>query len=412
MDVSQERIMRRIERLAGFTATPGKGSTRTTYTPEFRQALDFLSRECRALGLDPVVDGIGNLRCRLPGRDNAAPGVMTGSHIDTVIHGGDYDGVVGSVAALEVLAVLQENRFVPAVPVEIVIFAEEEGVTFDLSLAGSKALVGRMTLADMKVRTSNTDGRSLYQTARDFGLDPDGLPQSVLRPAEVSAMIELHIEQSIALEHDLLQIGVIEKIAGSFNYVVEVFGTANHAGATPMRLRRDALVGAALMIQEIEALARAEGRDEAVATVGRLAVAPNAANVIPNHVSFTFDLRDTDPDRMAERLAETLAALDRIAQVRRLDVTARRTGTNAPIALSGILADLVEDCAKARGYSYKRMHSGALHDTAVLAELAPSCMIFVPSRDGRSHAPEEFTDPEEIRRGVQLVVDTIVKLTG
>lgn len=411
MDASLERIMRRIERIAEFTATPGQGSTRTTYTPEFEKALSFIVAECEAMGLKPEVDGFGNLRCRLAGREADAPCVMTGSHVDTVINGGAYDGVLGVVAGLEVLSVLVDHGVTPDVPVELVVFAEEEGVTFDLPLAGSKAMTGRFAVDAMKTRRANTDGRSYYETLVDYGLDPETIPASVLKPGEVGAMLELHIEQCIILEHEQLQVGIVERIAGSYNYIVEVEGVANHAGATPMALRQDALVGAARMIKEIQAEASAEGRDAAVATVGRISCRPNASNVIPSGVEFSVDVRDTDADRLGPRMDEILESIERIAEDRNLRVTARKTGDNAPIALSRSIADILEDCARERGFSYKRMHSGALHDAAVMAEVAETCMVFVPSRDGRSHAPEEFTEPADIECGVQLIVDAVTKLT-
>lgn len=409
MQVNIDRIRRHIEQLAQFTATPGAGSTRPSYTPEYRQACDYLVEQARALALDVRVDAVGNIRVRLAGSDPQAPVVMSGSHLDTVINGGDFDGILGVVGALEVIQTLIENDVRPTHPIEAVNFVEEEGTNFRCPLAGSKALTGVFDAEGLK-QLHNDRGMSMFDAAREFGLQPQRLAEDQLQPGEVKAMIELHIEQGAVLESERLAVGVVDRIAGSKNYRVRLQGRANHAGTTPMPLRHDALAAAAEMIQAIETVAAGEVQPTTVATVGRIACLPNASNVIPARVEFSIDLRDIDQDAI-DRAAELIfARLSAIAERRRIGWESELTGESSPQPFSPAIVELLDRCAARAGLRYKRMHSGALHDAVMLTRLTDVGMIFVPSIDGRSHTPREKTDYADIEVGANLLLQAIHEL--
>jgi len=232
MQVSIDRIRKDIETICSFNATPGKGYTRFSYSAEDLKAREYLLSQFRDLGMECRTDPAGNLRARLEGSSPHAPAVMSGSHIDTVLHGGMFDGLVGTVGALEVARVLREEGVRPVHPFEVVVFAEEEGSNFGTTTAGSKAMVGRYGVEDLK-KLKNPEGTSMYEAAKSIGLDPDKLPESILKPGDLKAMVELHIEQSVVLDTEELQIGIVEAIAGIRAYSLSLEGVPNHAGATP-----------------------------------------------------------------------------------------------------------------------------------------------------------------------------------
>ena len=243
------------------------------------------------MGLQVKVDGVGNIRARWQGKDPEKPSIMIGSHLDTVLHGGKFDGVLGVVAALGVVRVLNEQQVRLEVPVEIIVFAEEEGSNFGSVCAGSKALTGRYSIQDLK-RIKNPEGLSMYQAAEKFGLKPERLSRELLRPDEVQAMLELHIEQGGVLDSLKIPIGIVEAIAGSKWLRVEIEGIPNHAGATPMGMRKDPMTAAAQIIAEIDKIVREKAFATTVGTVGKFDCQPNIPNCIPEKVIFIVDLRD------------------------------------------------------------------------------------------------------------------------
>jgi len=310
-----ERIRSHLDNLSKFTATPGAGCTRLSYTPEFRAACDYVADKARALGMTTRRDAVGNLRARLAGREENAACVMVGSHLDTVINGGNFDGILGVVCGLETVQSLIEAGRRPKRPIEVVVFAEEEGTTFRCPLAGSKAITGKFTVEDLKA-LKDEQGRSWYEALIAFGLQPDDLPRDRIHPANIHAMLELHIEQGAVLESENLPVGIVEHIAGSENHRIRLTGRANHAGTTPMHLRRDALAAAAEMILAVEGIAADTSRPRTVATVGRIHCLPNAPNVIPGRVEFSIDLRDVDDSRITEAASLVRDAIGGISSAR------------------------------------------------------------------------------------------------
>ncbi|MFP4482291.1 MAG: Zn-dependent hydrolase [Thermovirgaceae bacterium] len=407
--VNIERIRRDIESICEFNATPGCGYTRFTYSKEDALAREYLLEECSKLGLAVNVDGVGNIRARREGEDSHAPAVMTGSHIDTVFHGGKFDGLAGTIGALEAIRTIVEKDVRLKHPVELVVFSEEEGSNFSLPLAGSKAMVGRHGVDDLK-KFRDPDGVSMYEAAKSAGYEPDGLPQQVLRPEEVKAMLELHVEQSVVLDSQGLSVGIVEAIAGLRLYETEISGVANHAGATPMGLRKDPMAAAANVIAGVEDLARQTHSGTTVGTVGRIFCEPNVPNVIPGKVRFTLDARDVDEPSLEKFVEAVVKTLKEESYRHGVVSEMSFLGGSKAIFLPEEITGLIESIAKKRGIPFRRMNSGAGHDSCLLATVTRVGMIFVPSIGGRSHVPEEDTRYEDLETGCNLLLETLMEL--
>lgn len=351
----------------------------------------------------------GNVRGRLAGSEKGKPAVMAGSHIDTVWEGGRFDGLVGVVAALEAARVIQEQKWSHRHPIDVVIFAEEEGSRFGLVLAGSRAWVGKIgpeNLSQMKDR----DGISYLAALKKAGIIIED--DSILQAEQVKAMLELHIEQSVVLERQGLQIGVVEAIAGIKQFLVTLQGVANHAGATPMGYRYDALQGAVRVISAVEEIAKESRSKDTVATVGIIHSFPGQANVIPGNVQFTVDIRDPDLSVLDETVEKTKEIIEKICKARSLTYEITLRSNTPPILLPKNMASLIERMAKKNNIPFAKMVSGAVHDSSTLAELTEVGMIFVPSREGRSHCPEESTDLRDIKAGADMLLAALVELAA
>lgn len=410
MQVNAERIMKRIQDLAQFNATPGQGITRFSYSPQDAQARAYLMEQFRELGLTVRVDPMGNIRARYDGTDPALAPLWIGSHIDSVRHGGPYDGIVGVVGALETVSVFREAGHRPRRSVEVVIFPEEEGSNFGTTMVGSKCLVGKLDLHGLEQLRAE-DGRTCVQVAEDFGLHPREVAKCRLQPGEVDAMVELHIEQGIVLDRKGLRLGVVQAIAGMVTVRVTVTGESNHAGATPMDMRRDPLVAAARLIGRVQEIAASECGEATVATVGEILCSPNMPNVIPGQVSFTVDIRDIR-DEGIDRALELLHQAIREITDAGFTVTVETIGRNQPVALTERVVSAVREAAESCGAPYLDMNSGAVHDTSMLALVTDVGMIFIPSVDGKSHNPQEYTAPEDIALGCQVLLETALRLTA
>lgn len=409
LSTSLNRIRERIEALGRFNATPGNGCTRFSYSPEYRKAQDFLASECSDLGLEVTFDAIGNMRARLEGSDPDALPVLTGSHIDTVLFGGNYDGVVGVVGALEALAVIKEQKLILTHPVELIVFVEEEGASFGSTMAGSKAFVGKYLSDDLK-HLLNDDGLSMFDAAKRYGLHPEKMGSHTIAQDQFKAMLELHIEQSVVLESESIPIGIVQAIAGIKQFKVELTGVPNHAGATPMHLRNDPMAGASRIISFVEDAARSRVFQTTVGTVGKIQCLPNTPNVIPGNVIFSVDIRDVRSEGI-ERMEELLRnKIEQVCMEYGLESEVTLLGDSRPIVLPEGLISQIESVAKKRDVPYLRMNSGAVHDSCLLADIMDVGMIFVPSVNGRSHVPEEYTKYEDIKLGCDILLATLVQL--
>ncbi len=407
-DINMARVERDIEKLSEFNATPGDGITRLTYSEEDDRARKYIINEMKNFDLNIEVDGIGNIVGKLEGQDQSLGSVMTGSHLDTVKNGGKYDGVVGVVGGLEVIRTIKENNISTENPLELIIFVEEEGTTFGSTLIGSKVFTGKYNIEDIK-RHKDQDGKSMYERAKEFGLNPDKMIET--KDRNIKAMIELHIEQSIVLEKNNLNIGIVDDIAGMKWFNVNLRGEANHAGATPMNLRKDVLVVASEIIKEIQNIVNKSKSGSIVGTVGKIDCEPNVPNVIPEKVNFTLDLRDVNKQALEETSKRINNNIKEICHENEIDYSIELMGESSPIQLSNKLKKAARKSAEERDYSFKIMNSGAVHDVGILADITEAGLLFVPSVDGKSHNPEEFTSYVDIERGCNLLLDTILQLS-
>jgi allantoate deiminase len=407
LSIAIDRLWQDIETLATFSAG-GEGVNRLTFSAEDRAARAYLRDQMAAAGLEVVEVPPGVMLGRLSPPGCAGPAVMSGSHIDAVPAGGRFDGVVGVVGALEVARVLGEQRAPLRHPYEVVIYPEEEGARFGAVLTGSKAWVGDLS-GEQLAALRDRHGVSYLAAMEDYGLKAADLERHRFRAGRAKALLELHIEQSVVLEERGAQIGIVSTIAGIRGFEVTLRGVANHAGATPMDRRRDALAGAAEIILALERLAPTLG-PHTVCTVGQIACHPGARNVIPGEVRFSVDFRDIA--ELDAKWAEVEPRIRAMAQARQLAMEIRPLAASEPVALAPALQDLLEQICGRRGLSCMRMPSGAVHDAQVMARLVDTGMIFVPSRGGRSHCPEEYTAPAQVAQGVEVLLEAVLALAG
>jgi hydantoinase/carbamoylase family amidase len=402
-------ISDQLDELARINDDPAAGGiTREVFTPSYVLASDFVADLMAQVGLDVRADTFGNLFGRLAGSDPDAPAVLTGSHIDTTLNAGAYDGVLGVLGAIEAIRALRTRDWEPERAVEVVCFAGEEP-RFGSGCLGSRAMTGSLTRAELD-SMRDRDGVSIAAAMRAVGLDPDRLDEARLDGAAVHAFVELHIEQAGVLEAAGVGIGAVTHIAAPHDLIVRIAGTAAHAGAKPMALRRDAFAGAVEAAAELERLARASASGTTVATVGVVHVRPGAINVIPGEVELHVDVRDHDLAGREAVVEAFLAALDAIAARRELQASVAAITVDRPAVCSPLVVDAVRAACAAGGEPYLDVVSGAYHDAMVLAAHVPIGMIFVPSVGGISHSPLEYTAAADIDRGVQVLAATLERL--
>ena len=403
LKIDRDRLMAALDALAEVGAIEGGGCARLALGDEDKAGRDLVVGWMKALGLEIRIDAIGNVIGLRAGRE-AGPPVMTGSHIDTVRTGGRYDGNYGVLAGLEVVRALNEAKVVTRRPLAVAFFTNEEGARFQPDMLGSLVYAGGLGLEEAYAATDR-DGRSVGDELRRIGYLGPARPGE-LRP---HAFVELHIEQGPILDEEKVQVGVVEGVQGISWVEYTVTGVSNHAGTTPMRLRRDAGYLAASANVFVRALARQMGGDQ-VGTVGALSLRPNVINVVPNQAVFTIDLRNTVEDRL--RIAEARVA-EHIAQVaaeERVTVESRVLARFEPVAFDRALVDRVELHAGVLGLSHRRMPSGAGHDAQMMQRLCPTAMIFVPSVAGLSHNVKEYTAPDDLAAGAQVLANLLLEL--
>jgi len=401
--VDQQRIAERIERLAQFGANPGGGVSSVAFSEADIGAREFIKGQMREAGLEVRVDTAGNIIGRRAGSDPRLPAIMTGSHIDSVPGGGNYDGDVGVIAAIEVAQVLSELGIELRHPLEVVSFTDEEG-----TLAGSVAMSGRLKPGILDVVSHS--GKTTRDGIAAVGGDPDRLDRALRKPGELAAYVELHIEQGAILYEERTDIGVVEGIVGIRWWEVTVDGIANHAGTTPMKRRRDALVSAAELVLAVNQIASSmPGRQ--VATVGQIRAEPGAPNVVPGRVVMSLEIRDLDAQKMEQVFEEIEKESARIAKTRETSIRfAEVKGGLEPAPTDSRMRAIIASAADQLGLSHKRMPSGAGHDAQNLAHIAPTGMIFVPSADGISHSPKEFTSPVDMANGANVLLQTLLAI--
>ncbi|WP_458120715.1 allantoate amidohydrolase [Paenibacillus sp. Z6-24] len=402
----QQRIEDHIEALSAFTATPGQGTTRLTYSPQDVQARQYIKEQMAKYGLSVREDGIGNIFGRLEGTQPDAPAVLVGSHFDSVPNGGSYDGPAGVVAGLEVAALFQENQIQPTYPLEVIAMVEEEGARFAGGLMGSRAMLGILSEQEFS-ELRDKDGITTIQAMEQAGLDTS-LPR-IRDPRTIRAFLELHIEQGPVLEEKGIPIGIVEAIVGLAQLEITVQGQAGHAGTTPMDRRADALVAAAGIIAALPDIALETG-DGSVITTGRLNVWPGGANVIPDKVVFTVDLRsgrEENVQTLIRRTQELAASCEKNG----IRVSVQQQLYMKPKAMNEPIRALLREKSEQLGIPHCPINSGAGHDAMVFADVTDVGMLFIPSRSGLSHCPEEWSDAADIAKAVHIFYETIRSLT-
>jgi len=381
----------------GRTAT---GINRVAYSDADLAGRAFTLDLCRAAGLSPRIDAAGNIVARLEGTDRAAPAIVIGSHIDSVTDGGNYDGPLGSLGAIEVARSLQEQRVRLRHPLEVVVWSCEEG-----GLVGSKLAIedaGTMSLDSMA-----RSGVTIREGIARVGGDVSRLEGSLRRRGSAKCYFELHIEQGGLLDRAGLRVGVVQGIVGLRFLDVAIEGVSNHAGSTPMDQRQDAVLAAAKFTVAVNDAARGmPGRQ--VATIGRVVPAPNTRNVIAGRVDLTVDFRDLNPATLDTLFATIERHAAEIGAATNTRFTLRTTQRSEPALADTRLMEVVAASAGALGLSSQRMQSGAGHDAQSMARIAPMAMIFVPSVGGISHAPQEYTSPEDCAHGADLLLNAVI----
>lgn len=411
METKVERIQRDIETLAQYSQVQGIGCTRYTYTKEFAQARDYIVSQMKAAGLSVREDAVGTVIGRMEGRNPSAPIIMTGSHFDTVKTGGRFDGAAGVVAALETARTLHDEGFVPERPIEFVALPEEEGARFGGGLFASRAMCGQLYENELETY-KDSDGVSVAQAMHEYGLDPAKADEARRKKGEIDMFLELHIEQGPVLENEKVDVGIVEAIVGIKCFNVYVYGRSDHAGTTPMNMRADTMLATARAIVAGTDKAR-ELDDGTVVTFGRVETQPGAFNIVAKETLFDIDCRSKTLESVDKVIDAVRASLER-SQAENAGLSFRIVEklTAQPVLMKPEIQELLEKEAAQAGISTRKMLSGAGHDAMVMGSLCDVAMIFVPSKGGRSHVPEEWTDYEDLRKGAELLCRCVRQLAS
>ena len=401
--VDRERLASRLEAVARLGATP-EGAFRTAGSDADLAAREAFAGWLEEAGLEVRTDLAGNLIGRLAGADPALPPLLTGSHLDSVPAGGDFDGVAGSIASLEAAAAIAASGTPLRHPLEVAVFFNEEN-----GKTGSRALAGEVTPDEMDLPVYG--GLTLGQALARVGGSPERVTEAALEPGHYAGFLELHIEQGPTLATEGIEIGVVQGIVGIRRFRVRVSGFANHAGTTAMGIRRDALVTAGRFLVAVHEETQAwPGRQ--VATVGRIEAHPGAANVIPGAVDLSLEIRDLEMERI-EALYQRFQELGReLARRNQTEISFEPYYLSRAAPCDPGFMDTVEAAAEGLGFSNLRLPSGAGHDAQSIAVLAPIGMLFVPSRDGISHSPREFTSVADVTNGTRVLLESLRRLDG
>ena len=404
--VDGDRLLATLKKLSEFGANPDGGVSRIGFSEADLAGRAYVTALMRESGLTVRVDAAGNIFGRRPGTENL-PVLLFGSHIDSVPHGGNFDGDVGSLGAIEVIRALNDQRMDTRHPLEVVVWTNEEGGRFYLGSFGSDAAAGQLP-ADIAARQAGSADRLADWLAR-MGGDAAQLTSARITPGSVAGYLELHIEQGAVLEEAKVPIGVVLGIVAISSRTCTATGFANHAGTTPMNRRRDALAAASRAVLAVREEVRAEpGRQ--VGTVGWMTVEPGAINVIPGRVTFTVELRDLDEARLARIAAHILKRFDVIGRAEQVDIRCAAPEVSRAALTSPAFRKVIQEAARDAGLKAIELPSGAGHDAQNVAHFAPIGMVFVPSRGGISHSPLEYTAPQDVANGAEVLYRAVLRL--
>jgi N-carbamoyl-L-amino-acid hydrolase len=400
--VNGARMAKHLSELAAFGKNPQGGVSRVAYSEADRQGREYVMGLMREAKLDVTIDAAANILGRRAGRNKSLPPLLFGSHIDSVPEGGNYDGVVGSLGAIEVAQTLADNNVITEHPLQVIIFQNEEG-----GLIGSRAIDGELT--EQELDLVSRSGKTIRDGITFLGGDPTRLAGVRRKRGDIAAYLELHIEQGATLDSEKINIGIVEGIVGINWWDVTIEGFANHAGTTRMDQRQDALLAGARFIDAVNRIVTSEpGRQ--VGTVGRIQALPGAPNVIPGKVVLSLELRDLDAAKIDSLYQKILAESQKISQATRTRFDFKEINVNIPAPTDVRIRGLIAESAKELGLTTKNLPSGAGHDAQDMARLGPVGMIFVPSAGGISHSPKEFSTPGDIANGANVLLHTLLKL--
>lgn len=404
--VNQDRIWHRLMQVAEIGKLETGGVSRTSFSEEDRQVKELVAGFMKEAGLRVYEDTAGNLIGRKEGTEPGASVVMTGSHLDTVYNGGNFDGVLGVIGGIEALQTMKEQGISLTHPIEVVAFTDEDSQRFNFGLVGSRAMTGTLYPDDLLHR--DRDGITIAEAMRQAGYDPELIRRSARPKHSIKAFVELHIEQGKVLETAAAPVGIVQGIYSQLfdKFIME--GEAGHAGTTPMGLRKDPLLAAAETLLAIEAAARSE--DTVVATTGRIETYPGGINIIPGRVEFSLDIRglgDLQRDAFESR---AVSEATRICWARGVKATVESKNKNSGAICDPVIIDTIARACERLGVNAVPMMSGAGHDAMRLALICPVGMIFIRSRNGISHTPEEYSSPEDCRDGVNVLYQTLMEL--
>ena len=396
----EDNIIKALDALQEFTATPGCGVTRFPYTKEARDACSYLKKLMEAVGLAVRMDNSGAVIGRLEGKSPAT--IMIGSHFDSVKHGGAYDGIAGVVCAIEVARLLKESGTELGYSLEVIATNDEEGARFNVGLFTGKVLLGQLSSEDLKAQV-DADGVSVYQAMAAYGLKPEEIAEH--KRDDIKAFIEIHIEQGPVLEAEHKEIGIVDVIVGIKRARIRINGRADHAGTMPMHMRKDALEQATKVISKIGDRARLFRN--CVATVGYLQVEPNVMNIIPQSVTFVVDIRGVDEETIMTQYYSLLADLDKMSLESGLTYDVENLLYAEPVRMDEEIKGHFEMSCIERQYDYMHLPSGAGHDAQIFGAQLPAAMLFVPSAGGRSHCPEEKSEAKDLAKAVLVAYDAL-----
>lgn len=403
LTVNSHRLEKRLMKLAEIGQNEEGGVSRLAYSQADIQGRQYLMSLMKEAGLKVRIDEAANIIGQRPGKEKGLSPIVFGSHADSVPNGGKYDGALGVLAAIECVQVLEENNIVTRHPLQVVVFTDEEG-----GLIGSRAMIGHLTPETLQIVSDS--GRTIREGIKALGGDPDNLDKARLEPGEIKAFLELHIEQGAVLESKKINVGIVQGIVGINWWEVTVEGMANHAGTTPMDMRHDALLAVSHLIVAVNRVVTSSpGRQ--VGTVGKIQCEPGAANVIPAKVIMSLELRDLSSEKIKSLFKEIKTEAAKIATLTRTKIKFKTVeATAVPAPTDPRLQKCIKQSAQELGLTYLLMPSGAGHDAQNMARITPAGMIFIPSVGGISHSPREYSRPQDITNGANVLLRTILKI--
>lgn len=398
-------IEKHLKALREFTATSGNGVTRFPFTEEAKMAVQYLENEMKKIGLKTRIDESGAVIGRLEGKEKRT--ILIGSHYDSVKYGGEFDGIAGVVCGLEVVRLLKENNFSNKYSIEVIGTNDEEGARFKSGFFSSKAMLGQLTVSDLK-ELKDADNISIYDAMKEYGLNPEIINKAKRNLQDIKAFLEIHIEQGPVLEKHEKDIGIVDTIVGMQRYIVTIQGRADHAGTTPMDMRIDAVEVASKIISNIGDIARTY--KNAVATVGSMRVLPNEINTVAESAIFSIDIRSTKQEIVNSIYEKIKEHIEHITKKYNSKYSITNTLCVNPVDMSKGLKEKIEESCIKRNFSYEHINSGAGHDSLPMAEAVDTTMIFVPSKAGRSHCQKEFTGYEHLAKATLVALDAITNI--